>query len=137
MRRILEEEGLSDKVQCDSAGTISFHQGSPPDRRMRDAAAKRGYRLEGRARGIEGSDLEAYDLILTMDADNLSNTRQLDPTGTFTNKIQPMCGFCREYAEKEVPDPYYGGDNGFEHVMDILEDACGGLLAYIREEWKL
>lgn len=137
MRQLLADAGLSDQVECDSAGTISFHSGNPPDQRMSAAAAKRGYRLAGKARGLRAEDLAAFDLILTMDDENYTNTRALDGGNQFREKIRPMCDFCSEHEETEVPDPYYGGQRGFEVVMDILEDACRGLLKHICREWNL
>lgn len=137
MRKLLKDAGLSDQVECDSAGTISFHSGSPPDNRMAAAAAGRGYRLSGRARGLRAEDLAEFDLILTMDDENYTNTRALDPRDAFREKVRPMCSFCSDHDETEVPDPYYGGQKGFEVVMDILEDACEGLLRHICAEWDL
>lgn len=137
MRQMLADAGLADQVECDSAGTTSFHSGNPPDRRMSAAASKRGYRLAGRARGLRAEDLQGFDLILTMDDENYTNTRALDPDNKIRDKVRAMCDFCSKHEETEVPDPYYGGNKGFEVVMDILEDACQGLQKHICKEWGL
>lgn len=133
MNRLLEKEGLEDRVHCDSAGTIGFHAGNPADSRMRRTASARGYELLSRSRPIERADLAQFDWILTMDNENLEDVRALDPSGKYHEKIRPMCSFCRARAEREVPDPYYGGDRGFDQVIDLLEDACAGFLEFLKE----
>lgn len=132
LRALVEEAGLSDQIEIDSCGTIGFHAGDPPDHRMTAAAAKRGIRLSGQARQIRYQDLKDFDLILTMDEENFRNVARLDAGGTATPRIQRFCSFCQDFSEKEVPDPYYGGDRGFEHVLDLLEDGCRGVLAEAR-----
>ena len=127
---LLNERGLSDRFMVDSAGTGGWHTGNPADRRMQAAAARRGIPLPSRARQISLDDLRDFDLILTMDDANLSAVRALaqeagrDATAT----IKPMLSYARLFGETEVPDPYYGGEAGFEHVLDLLEDACSNLL---------
>ncbi|TLD68999.1 low molecular weight phosphotyrosine protein phosphatase [Phragmitibacter flavus] len=120
----LEKASLSDQVRIDSAGTFGFHAGNLPDKRMRAAASHRGITLESRAREIQPADLESFDLILVMDRDNLANVRALDPTQIHQEKIRLFCDYCTEHDQKEVPDPYYGGPDGFELVLDLLEDGC-------------
>lgn len=120
--------GLDHQFKCDSAGTIDFHSGQPSDKRMRRAAAKRGYDMTGRARQITASDLEHYDHILTMDDANYAEVMKLDPQGSFNKKVCPFCNYVSAFEESQVPDPYYGGLAGFDHVLDMLEDGCDQLL---------
>jgi len=127
-RHTLEAEGLTDEIECDSAGTIDAHIGNPPDRRMREAAWDRGIEMKGQARQIEASDLEQFDLILVMDRDNYESVRALDSQRTHSQKIKLFCEFATSSDEEEVQDPYYGGPEGFETVMDLLEDGCSGLV---------
>ena len=112
----------------DSAGTGHWHVGKPADPRMRDAAARRGLVLPSRARQIDPTDLERFAHILTMDQDNLAAVRQLARGRSAKATIEPITRYCRRHRLEEVPDPYYGGAAGFEQVLDILEDACEGLL---------
>ncbi|QLE55165.1 low molecular weight protein-tyrosine-phosphatase [Nostoc sp. TCL26-01] len=132
MNHLVEQADLSDKIFCDSAGTSSYHIGSPPDRRMNTAAhTKLGIKLRGSARQFQKSDFQEFDLILAMDRDNYDNIIALDPTGEYHNKVHLMCEFCSHHTLKEVPDPYYGGTEGFNQVIDLLVDACEGLLKYV------
>jgi len=128
---LIAREGLEDQFVVDSAGTGGWHAGNPADRRMRAAAERRGIHLPSRARQIELADFSAFDRILTMDDDNLrdvqSLARELGGRPGLA-RIEPMTSHCRHYPDREVPDPYYGGEQGFEHVLDLLEDACAGLL---------
>jgi protein-tyrosine phosphatase len=89
---------------------------------------KRGYKIEGRSRPLRKRDLEDFDLLLTMDEENLADTLRLDSTGEFHGKVKPFVGFVRENEVPRIPDPYYGGDAGFAHVIDLLEDGCSVLL---------
>ena len=127
---LLSERGLSEHFVVDSAGTGGWHVGNPADRRMQAAANRRGIQLPSRARQISLDDLSDFDLILTMDDANLSAVTSLasEAGGRATARIRPMLSFARQFSETEVPDPYYGGDAGFEHVLDLLEDACSQLL---------
>lgn len=131
MKHLIEREGLSDRIICDSAGTSSYHIGSSPDRRMSAAAQMKGIKLEGKARQFKKFDFEEFDLILAMDRENYQNILYLDPNGKYRDKVRLMCDFCTRHHIKEVPDPYYGGPEGFNQVIDILLDACEGLLEYI------
>ncbi|MEA5618938.1 low molecular weight protein-tyrosine-phosphatase [Cronbergia sp. UHCC 0137] len=132
MNYLIEQGGLSDRYLCDSAGTSSYHIGSPPDRRMSAAAAlKLGITLRGQARQFQKSDFQEFDLILAMDRENYENIIALDPSGKYHHKVKLMCDFCSKYTLKEVPDPYYGGTEGFNEVIDLLMDACTGLLKHI------
>jgi protein-tyrosine phosphatase len=129
---LLDQQGLADRFVVDSAGTCGWHVGRRADARMRDAAARRGIDLTSRARQIDLGDLHSFDHILTMDGDNLAAVQALareagNPAGQA--QIEAMTHYCRRHSgAREVPDPYYGGSEGFEQVLDLLEDACGGLL---------
>ena len=122
-----------DSIFCDSAGTIGYHKDDPPDRRMSAAAAKRGIRMRGSSRQIKPHDLDEFDLVLTMDEDNYFNVTALARSAEQSAKIRRFCDFCEEHPDKEVPDPYYGGHAGFEHVLDLLEDGCRQVLKHARE----
>ncbi|WP_427159754.1 low molecular weight protein-tyrosine-phosphatase [Aliinostoc sp. HNIBRCY26] len=132
MNYLIDKDNLGDRILCDSAGTSSYHIGSPPDRRMSAAAAtKLGIKLQGRARQFQKSDFQEFDLILAMDQDNYQDILSLDSTGQYHHKVHLMCEFCSQHTLKEVPDPYYGGTEGFNQVIDLLLDACDGLLQHI------
>lgn len=127
-RRLVEAEGLADVIRCDSAGTSGFHMGDPSDSRMRHFAAKRGIELTSISRQFyPDHDFEAFDWIVGMDESNVADLRRLAGTQQELDCIHLMTDFCTEHKASYVPDPYYGGDEGFEEVLDILEDACGGL----------
>ncbi len=137
MNHLIAQANLSDRIICDSAGTSSYHIGSPPDRRMTLAASQRGIELKGQARQFSRNDFEKFDLILAMDQDNYDHLIYLDPANKYRDKIKLMCEFCRHHSLKEVPDPYYGGPEGFNQVIDLLLDACEGLLESIIQEQNL
>jgi protein-tyrosine phosphatase len=128
MNHLIREAGLEHEITCDSAGTSSYHIGSSPDRRMAFAAQKRGIELVGQARQFQRSDFEEFDLILAMDRENYDDILSLDRSGNYQDKVRLMCDFCTRHTLKEVPDPYYGGAEGFNQVIDLLLDACEGLL---------
>ena len=128
MNHLLEQRGLTSQVSCDSAGTSSYHIGSPPDSRMNAAAKKRGIQLVGSARQFTADDFEEFDLILAMDDSNYRNILALDTAGQYRSKVKRMCDFCQQHPDREVPDPYYGGADGFDYVINLLMDACNGLL---------
>ncbi|MBD2257054.1 low molecular weight protein-tyrosine-phosphatase [Pseudanabaena sp. FACHB-2040] len=134
MNHLIQQRGLSDQIQCDSAGTSSYHIGSPPDRRMTAAARQYDIVLQGRARQFEAVDLAAFDWILAMDRDNYRDILALDQRGQHSAKVKLMCDFCRHHADQEVPDPYYGGPEGFDYVVNLLLDACEGLLDFVLEQ---
>jgi protein-tyrosine phosphatase len=127
MRKLLEEAGVTG-VEVDSAGIISMHEGKRADLRMRRAAAARGVELVGRARPVRVSDLREFDLVVAMDRSNLAALRGLEGAAEHGHKLRALCGWCREHEDEEVPDPYYGGAEGFERVLDLLFDGCAGLL---------
>jgi protein-tyrosine phosphatase len=126
---LLAQQGLEDSFMVDSAGTGGWHVGNPADARMRRAAERRGIHLHTRARQVEMADLQEFDHILTMDDDNLHALRELSKDKPIRARIEPLMAYARRSGSSEVPDPYYGGREGFEHVLDLLEDACGGLLS--------
>jgi protein-tyrosine phosphatase len=131
MIHLIDEAGLSDRIECDSAGTSSYHIGSAPDSRMSEAAALRGIVLKGRARQLQKSDFEKFDLILAMDRENYRDILYLDHEDKYKDKVRLICEFASHHQEQEVPDPYYGGKAGFDRVIDLLLDSCSGLLKYI------
>jgi len=137
MNHLIEQAGLSESIICDSAGTGGYHIGAPPDRRMTAAALRRGIKLKGRARQFQQSDFEEFDLILAMDRENYRDILSLDPTGKYRDKVRLMCDFATHHSVREVPDPYYGGQAGFDHVIDLLLDACDGLLQHVVKTYKL
>ena len=127
---LLNQRGLSDRFVVDSAGTGGWHTGNPADRRMQAAAGRRGIQLPSRARQISLDDLSDFDLVLTMDDANLTAVQGLarEAGRRATATVRPMLSYAQRFTETEVPDPYYGGEAGFEHVLDLLEDACSNLL---------
>ncbi len=120
MRSMVDDRGLADRIEVDSAGTGDWHVGERSDARSREAGARRGYLLDGRARQVEPSDYERFDHILVVDESNLAIVRRHAPPGSRA-QIALL-------DRIEVPDPYYGGPNGFEKVLDQLEAACARLL---------
>lgn len=128
---LVSQKGLSQLFLIDSAGTAAYHVGERADGRMRKHALKRGIELTSRARQFSYNDFEAFDYILCMDKSNYRNILALDNENKYTEKLYMMTDFARHMSYKEVPDPYYGGADGFELVLDILEDACSGLLEEI------
>lgn len=133
-RAKLKPLGLHNHVQVDSAGTHNYHPGSPPDARSQKHAARRGYDLSHlRARQIHNADFEHFDLILAMDWDNLALVQDLCPP-EHQGKVRRLTEFCLQHDSPVVPDPYYGGDAGFEQVLDLVEDACDGLLVHVQKQ---
>ncbi|MDE7496495.1 MAG: low molecular weight phosphotyrosine protein phosphatase [Muribaculaceae bacterium] len=128
-RHILKERGLDNRFVLDSAGLYGGHAGELPDSRMRAHASRRGYTLTHRSRPIRRSDFSDFDLIVGMDASNLSRLRAFAATPEEEAKIVSMADFCRQHPGWDhIPDPYYEGAQGFELVLDLLEDACNGLV---------
>lgn len=125
---LLARQGLEREVHVDSAGTGGWHVGRPADARMAAAAARRGISLRSRARQLSAADLCRFDHILTMDADNLREVRRMAARHPASASIEPMMRYAEHTGVLEVPDPYYGGEAGFEEVLDLLEEACSGLL---------
>lgn len=135
MNHLITEANLGDRIVCDSAGTSGYHIGEPPDGRMTAAARQAGIRLSGRSRQFELADFENFDLILAMDKDNYRSLLRLDRQDRYTEKVSLMCSHCQTFSDDEVPDPYYGGDAGFRYVIDLLRDACGGLLVNLENNY--
>jgi protein-tyrosine phosphatase len=136
MRALVREAGLEDVVEIDSAGTGSWHVGNAPDERSTAAARGRGITLEGAARQVTVADFERFDLIVAMDGSNRRELERMAPD----HEARAQVRLLREYdpqavaeADVDVPDPYYGGEDGFEHVLDVVERACRGLLDEVRE----
>ncbi|MEW6446363.1 MAG: low molecular weight protein-tyrosine-phosphatase [Pseudomonadota bacterium] len=130
--RMVREAGLMERIRIDSAGTHAYHIGNPPDPRSQQAALRRGYDLSPlRARKVAPTDFSAFDYVLAMDEDNLSILRGLMPTEARAH-VGLFMGFAPDYGVREVPDPYYGGERGFEQVLDMVEAAATGLLDTIR-----
>jgi protein-tyrosine phosphatase len=135
MKKLIEEENLSEQIDVDSAGTIDYHQGEPADTRMKWHAAKRGYELNHRAKKINPEiDFSVNDYIIAMDNENYRDVIAMDKEKKYHNKIYQMAEFAKEIKFEEVPDPYYGGSEGFETVLNILEYACKGLLEKIKND---
>ncbi len=135
-RRMVEEAGCEDLVFIDSAGTHDGQAGSPPDRRAQLAAAARGYDLAGQARQVRLEDFEFFDFVLAMDSSNFEALAQKCPPA-LRGKIAMFMDFSKRFPDKDVPDPYFGGLNGFEQVLDRVEDAARGLLQHLREQQYL
>ena len=125
------QAGLQERLFVDSAGTHDYHIGKAPDQRAQAHAARRGYDLsQQRARQLLAQDFETFDWILVMDAANEQAARRLCPPGQ-EHKLRRLGSFCLQHRSDEVPDPYYGGADGFEQVLDLVEDACTGLLQFL------
>ena len=129
-RKLVADAGMSGGILADSAGTHGYHIGEPPDVRAQSAAAKRGYDLSAlRARRVERADFERFDLIVAMDRGHLAILSRM--AGPATHKLKLMMSYASRFNEEDVPDPYYGGAQDFEQVLDLLEDGARGLLESI------
>lgn len=135
-RHIVEKEGLDDWISTDSAGTHAYHIGDQPDLRSQQTARNRGIDLSDlRGRKAISQDFAEFDYVLAMDNENYYSLQQLAPNGD-DSKLKLFLDFSKDYSETEVPDPYYGGDQGFEHVFDLVESASYGLLEEIKTRFK-
>jgi protein-tyrosine phosphatase len=133
LRTLATREAPELALEVDSAGTAGYHIGEPPDPRTRQAAARRGYDMSAlRARIVEPRDFEHYDLILAMDRDNLRALQSRAPH-TVHERLRLFLEFAPAGGPEDVPDPYYGGPNGFEEVLDLVEAATRGLLTHLRQ----
>ena len=133
MLSLLKEEGLDDRVEVDSAGTASWHIGRAPDPRSQHAAQRRGVDISGlKARQVNDRDFHEYDYLLAMDASNLKDLKAMHRVCGGTPPKLFLREFGHGYTDQEVPDPYYGGESGFQHVLNLVEDACAGLITDIR-----
>ena len=128
MNAVVRKAGLADIMLCDSAGTMDWHTGKLPDARMRQAAKEHGYDFKGAARQVLTTDLEEFDLVLAMDRSNLADLRLLDTEEAYDEKIRLFGRYCsgNKFPE-EVPDPYYGGEEGFHMVIQMVENGCEGI----------
>mgnify|MGYP003639560130 CR=1 FL=1 len=133
MRHLVEQQDLSSSFDLDSAGTAGWHTGNPPDSRMTNAAQARGIKMKGQARQVQSADFETYDWIFAMDRSNFDDLLEVrDQCKKPSARLILFCELCEEHDEDEVPDPYYGGPEGFEKVLDLLEDGCSHFL----DHWK-
>ena len=135
MRGLVREAGLQDEIDIESAGLGDWHVGYPPDQRAAEAARRRGVTLAGTARQVRPGDFADFDLLLAMDRDNLRGLRELAPDDHAAEKVRMLREFDPASAgapDLDVPDPYYGGEQGFETVLDQVEAACRGLLDALR-----
>lgn len=130
-KHMVSQRGVDDSFVVDSAGTYGGHAGQKADSRMRSVASKRGYDLTSRSRKITADDFFEFDMIVVMDDSNYEKVNRLSPDMPSINKIYRMSEFCHKTGVTYVPDPYYEGHEGFEQVLDILEDGCENLLSHI------
>lgn len=127
------QRGLADRLRIDSCGTGHWHVGEPPDRRAQQAARERGYDLSAlRARQVSPPDFQQFDYILAMDSENLANLKRMAPP-EYAGHLGLFLDFAPGHEGEAVPDPYYGGDEGFSQVLDLIEQASEGLLNHLQE----
>lgn len=132
-RQYVERAGLAEQILIDSAGTHDYHIGAPPDSRTQRAAQQRGFDMSGlRGRQVDAADFARFDYVLAMDLANLAILNNLMPKDSAT-QARLFLDYTHHHTEREVPDPYYGGEDGFERVLDMVEDAAAGLLQHISE----
>jgi protein-tyrosine phosphatase len=130
-KKMVKERAVANRYHVDSAGTSGWHINEPPDRRMRSHGEKRGYTFDSHSRKFASSDFEKFDYILAMDDNNYYDILALAPNMEAQKKVYRMVDFLQNLTYDHIPDPYYSGAEGFELVLDLLEDACGGLLKEI------
>lgn len=134
-RKIVQDNNCENHFEIDSAGIIGYHEGEPADQRSTQAALKRGYDLSTiRSRPVGREDFKNFDYILAMDHSNMKNLRELCPDGVDQNKMQLFLNFSEKYKGQPVPDPYYGGGDGFDRVLQMCEDASHGLFSYLSKK---
>ena len=131
-RAKVEAAGLTHAFRIDSAGILNYHKGNKADKRMRKHGTKRGVDITSISRPVVSSDFDKFDVIVAMDFQNQSDLHTQAPNKEARERVVMMCSYCNRHDEDEVPDPYYGGPQGFETVLDMLDDACDGLLSQIR-----
>ena len=131
MKKLVKDAGLDNYIEVDSAGIMGYHEGERADQRMRAHASRRGYVLDSISRPVRTTDFYDFDLIIGMDDRNIDDLKRKAPDLESVAKIHQMTEYSRNKLYDHVPDPYYGGASGFELVLDLLEDACGGLLETI------
>lgn len=131
-QKMVDDQSLGHLIEVDSAGTHAYHVGEAPDPRAQAAARRRGVELNTlRARKVKASDFDVFDYVLVMDDDNYQNLELICPSGR-EEKLSLFLDYAPTMKEREVPDPYYGGESGFERVLDLIEAASEGLLADIQ-----
>jgi protein-tyrosine phosphatase len=134
-RKLVHDEGLEDQIEIESAGTGGWHVGEPPDTRASEAARRRGIELDGAARQFSAADFDRFDLILAMDAENRRELLRVAPDDEARAKVRLFREFdpaSNGEPDLDVPDPYFGGEQGFEHVLDLVDAAARGLLDELR-----
>ncbi len=130
---LFNKNGLENELQCDSAGTTGFHAGESADFRMKQVAQKRGYHLTSISRPVDPDrDFDRFDYIIGMDRQNVHDLKSMSRNENDHKRIYLMTDFCLDTTYDSVPDPYYSGTAGFETVLDILEDACAGLISELQ-----
>ncbi|MCW3786660.1 low molecular weight protein-tyrosine-phosphatase [Plebeiibacterium sediminum] len=135
MKALVKEKGLQSQYYIDSAGITGFHAGEPADSRMKQHALRRNYHLTSSSRPVDPKiDFEEFDYIIGMDDQNIRDLNNLAKTDQDRSKISKMTDYCTRFVHDSVPDPYYGGASGFELVLDLLEDACEGLINKLENE---
>lgn len=137
LKKYLQDRDLTDQIQVDSAGTSGYHDGELPDKRMRKHGLSRGYTFDSLSRKFTVRDFDHFDLILAMDDSNYNNILSLSLDLESESKVHRMVDFSIKYNHDHIPDPYYSGEDGFELVLDLLEDACEGLLADLEKRDKI
>ena len=131
---MVKKSGMDGQFEIDSAGTGAWHAGEPADERMQKHAGMRGYRLDSISRPFEpDADFDRFGLIVGMDEENVGKLKEFARNKEDLKKIQKMTDFRQEWDYDDVPDPYYAGDDGFELVLDLLEDSCAGLLKHVQD----
>lgn len=133
MKKIVDDKGASTDFNIDSAGILNYHQGEHADPRMISFASRRGYDVTSISRPVKTADFDRFDLVIGMDNTNVDDLYDRAATAEHTKKIHKMTEFCRKFTNDYVPDPYYGGADGFELVLDLLEDACEGLYETLKD----
>lgn len=132
--KILQDNNHAADFEVDSAGLLDYHEGEKADPRMRAHAEKRGYEITHRSRPVKADDFSRFDYIIGMDEQNIRQLQRMAKTPEHQAKIYKMTDFSRETQAEKVPDPYYGGDAGFEYVIDLLEDTCQGFYNHLIEK---
>lgn len=135
-RKMAADRGLADSFEIDSAGTYGGHAGELPSKEMQSVGSARGYCMDHRSRPFRDNDFDHFDMIIVMDDKNYEDVCRKAPDRDALGKVSRMAGYCRRFAVDHVPDPYYHGIKTYEYVLDIIEDACAGLLSEISENGK-
>ena len=138
LHQLVGKANLADAIQVDSAGTTDYHQGEAPDRRAQAASINRGIDISAQqARQVHSDDLECFDYVMAMDQSHLQYLRRLNRSPDIASKLHLFADFAGENPLREIEDPYYGGPEGFEQVLDLIEQSARGLLAHIRRQHNI